>query len=48
MNGLRARLLKEVVSIEVSDLIIKSRRSSSNSKYESTWGNWVGWSAEKN
>ena len=47
MNGLRARILKEVVSIEVSDLTIKSRRLSSNSKYESTWGNWAGWSAEK-
>ena len=38
MDGLRGRLQKEGVSTEASNLIIKSRRSSSNSNYESAWG----------
>ena len=32
---------------EASDLIIKSRRSSSNSSYESAWGKYAGWCADK-
>ena len=47
MDGLRARLQKEGVSREASNLIIKSRRSSSNSDYESAWGKWAGWCAER-
>ena len=47
MDGLRARLQKEGVSRGASNLIIKSRRSSSNSNYESAWGKWVGWCAER-
>ena len=47
MDGLGARLQKEGVSREASNLIIKSRRSSSNSNYESAWGKWAGWCAEK-
>ena len=42
MDGLRARLQKEGVSREASNLIIKSRRSSSNSNYQSAWGKWAG------
>ena len=38
MGGLNARLQIEGVSREASNLIIKYRRSSSNSNYESTWG----------
>ena len=38
MDGLRARLQKEEVSREVSSLIIKSRKPSSSSNYESVWG----------
>ena len=38
MDGLRARLQKEGVSMKASNLIIKSRLSSSNSNYESVWG----------
>ena len=40
MGGLNARLQKEGVSREASNLIIKYRRSSSNSNYELTWGKW--------
>ena len=47
MDGLRARLQKEEISREPSNLIIKSRRSSSNSNYESAWGKWAGWGAER-
>ena len=47
MDGLRASLQKEGVSREVSNLIIKSRRSSSNSNYESAWGKQAGWCAER-
>ena len=47
MDCLRARLQKEGVSKEASNLIIKSRRSSSNSDYESAWGKWAGWCAER-
>ena len=47
MDGLRAKLQKEGVSREASSLIIKSRRSSSNSNYESAWGKWAGWCAER-
>ena len=47
MDGLRARLQKEGVSREASNLIIKSRRSSSNSNYESAWGKWASWCAER-
>ena len=47
MDGLRARLQKEGISREVSNLIIKSRRSSSNSNYESAWGKWAGWCSER-
>ena len=38
MDGLRARL---------QNYIITSRRSSSNSNYESAWGKWAGWCAER-
>ena len=47
MDGLRTRLQKEGVSREASNLIINSRRSSSNSNYEPAWGKWAGWCAEK-
>ena len=47
MDGLRARLQKKGVSREASNLIIKSRRSSSNSNHESAWGKWAGWCAER-
>ena len=47
MDDLRARLQKEAVSREASNLIIKSRRSSSNSNYESAWGKWAGWCADR-
>ena len=47
MDGLRARLQKEGVSREASNLFIKSRRSSSNSNYGSAWGKWAGWCAER-
>ena len=47
MDGLRARLQKEGVSREASKLIIKSRRSSFNSNYESFWGKWAAWCAER-
>ena len=46
MGGLRARLQKEGISREVPNLIIKSRRSSSNSNYESAWDKWAGWCSE--
>ena len=41
MDGLRARLQKEEVSREASSLIIKSRKPSSSSNYESVWGKWT-------
>ena len=47
MDGLRARLQKEGVSRKASNLIIKSRRSSSNSNYKSAWGKWDNWCAER-
>ena len=47
MDSLRARLQKEGVSREASNLIIKSRRLSSNSNYESAWGKWAGWCPER-
>ena len=47
MGGLRARLQKEGASREAFNLIIKSRRSRSNSNYESAWGKWAGWFAER-
>ena len=47
MEGLRVRLPKEGVSREASNLIIKSRRSSSNSDYESVLGKWANWCAER-
>ena len=46
IDGLRAKLQKEGISREASNLIIKSRRSSSNSNYESAWGKWAGWCDE--
>ena len=42
INDLRTRLQKEGVSKEASNLIIKSRRSSSKSNYESALGKWAG------
>ena len=39
MDGLRAKLQKEGVLREASNLIIQSRRSSSTSNYESAWDN---------
>ena len=47
IDGLRAKLQKEGISREASNLIIKSRRSSSNSNYESAWGKWAGWCSER-
>ena len=47
MDGLRARKPNEGVLREASNLIIKSRRSSSNSNYESVWGKWACWCAER-
>ena len=47
MGGLRARLQKEGISREASNLSIKSRRSSSNSNHESAWGKWAGRCAER-
>ena len=47
MDSLRARLQKKKVLRETCNLIIKSRRSSSNSNYESTWGKWAIWCAER-
>ena len=47
MGGLRAKLQKEGVLREASNLINKSRRSSSNSNYESVWSKWAGWCAER-
>ena len=47
MDGLMVRLQKERVSREASNLIVKSRRSSSNSNYVLSWGKWDGWCAER-
>ena len=46
MDGLRARLQKEGASREASNLI-KLRRSSSKSNYESPWGKWDSWCVER-
>ena len=51
MEGLRSRFQNEGVSKDASKLTIKSRRSSSNSNYESevneAWSKWTGWCAKR-
>ena len=47
MGCLRDSLQKEGISREASNIIIKSRRSNSNSNCESVWGKWAGWCAER-
>ena len=48
MDGLRGvGLQTEGVSKEASKLMIKSRRSSSNSNYKSACGKWASWLAER-
>ena len=45
--SLRARSQKEGVTRKASNLIIKSKRSRSNSNHESAWGKRAGWCAER-
>ena len=47
MGGLRDSLQKEGISREASNIIIKSRRSNSNSNCELVWSKWAGWCAER-
>ena len=47
MDGLRLRLEKEGVSEEASNLIISSRRKSTNANYESAWRKWTCWCSER-
>ena len=47
VEGFRESLLMEGISSNAAKLISHSRRKSSTTNYESTWGQWTSWCNEK-